>query len=159
MSFKMRVCYNVYDIKKEDKKMRKWMKYTMIGLGGVSSLVACSSNPQSGENTDDDKNDLVFQLEEPVEIEFWHAMSGGTEEALKSIVDAFNNGVGKEKGITVNPVYQGSYDDLKSKVTAAIKADTLPAIAQAYGTHISDYLQSGKVQALDEFIFHNEVGN
>lgn len=151
------VCYNVYDIKKEDKKMRNWMKYTMIGLGGVS-LVACSSNPQSVENTDDDKNDLVFQLEEPVEIEFWHAMSGGTEEALKSIVDAFNNGVGKEKGITVNPVYQGSYDDLKSKVTAAIKADTLPAIAQAYGTHISDYLQSGKVQALDEFIFHNEVG-
>lgn len=153
----MMVCYNVYDIKKEDKKMRNWMKYTMIGLGGVS-LVACSSNPQSVENTDDDKNDLVFQLEEPVEIEFWHAMSGGTEEALKSIVDAFNNGVGKEKGITVNPVYQGSYDDLKSKVTAAIKADTLPAIAQAYGTHISDYLQSGKVQALDEFIFHNEVG-
>ncbi len=142
--------------------MRKWMKYAMIGLGGIS-LAACSSNPQTNDNSNGEKdqkdsNKLVFNLENPVEIEFWHAMSGNTEEALKNVVEDFNNGVGKEKGITVTPIYQGSYDDLKSKVTAAIKADTLPAIAQAYGTHISDYLQSGKVQSLDEFIFHDEVG-
>lgn len=141
--------------------MRNWMKYAMMGLGGLS-LVACSQNPQSddlGAGEDNiNKEELVFTLDQPVEIEFWHAMSGNTEEALKNVVDNFNNGVGKEKGITVTPIYQGDYDDLKSKVTAAIKADTLPAIAQAYGTHISDYLQSGKVQALDEFIFNDEVG-
>lgn len=85
--------------------MRNWMKYAMMGACRLS-LVACSQNPQSdnlGAGEDNiNKEELVFTLDQPIEIEFWHAMSENKEQALKNVVDNFNNGRGKE--ITVTPM-------------------------------------------------------
>lgn len=105
-----------------------------------------------------EESNIVTTIENPVEIEFWHAMSGPNETAVNHLVDEFNATVGKEKGITVKPVYQGAYNDLKSKVTAAIKAKSAPAISQAYPDWVAEYLQSGAVVALDDYIFDEEVG-
>ena len=110
-------------------------------LFGLSSMVACS-NPNENQNEQENK-DLLTSIENPVEIEFWHAMSGPNEAAVNQLVEDFNATVGQEKGITVKPIYQGAYNDLKSKVTAAIKAKTAPAISQAYPDWVAEYLQSG----------------
>lgn len=126
-------------------------------LFGLSSMVACSNGTESNK-VQEGSSDLVVSIEEPVKIEFWHAMSGSYGEAVNQIVEGFNSTVGQEKGITVEAVYQGAYNDLKSKVTAAIKAKTAPAIAQAYPDWVAEYLQSGAVVALDEYINHEEVG-
>ena len=125
-------------------------------LFGLSSMVACS-NPNENQNEQENK-DLLTSIENPVEIEFWHAMSGPNEVAVNQLVEDFNATVGQEKGITVKPIYQGAYNDLKSKVTAAIKAKTAPAISQAYPDWVAEYLQSGAVVELDNYIFHEEVG-
>ena len=125
-------------------------------LFGLSSMVACS-NPNENQNEKENK-DLLTSIENPVEIEFWHAMSGPNEAAVNQLVEDFNATVGQEKGITVKPIYQGAYNDLKSKVTAAIKAKTAPAISQAYPDWVAEYLQSGAVVELDNYIFHEEVG-
>lgn len=125
-------------------------------LFGLSSMVACSQD-QKEEDKKEESN-IVTTIENPVEIEFWHAMSGPNETAVNHLVDEFNATVGKEKGITVKPVYQGAYNDLKSKVTAAIKAKSAPAISQAYPDWVAEYLQSGAVVALDDYIFDEEVG-
>lgn len=125
-------------------------------LFGLSSMVACSQD-QKEEDKKEESN-IVTTIENPVEIEFWHAMSGPNETAVNHLVDEFNATVGKEKGITVKPVYQGAYNDLKSKITAAIKAKSAPAIAQAYPDWVAEYLQSGAVVALDDYIFDKEVG-
>ena len=125
-------------------------------LFGLSSMVACS-NPNENQNEQENK-DLLTSIENPVEIEFWHAMSGPNEAAVNQLVEDFNATVGQEKGITVKPIYQGAYNDLKSKVTAAIKAKTAPAISQAYPDWVAEYLQSGAVVELDNYIFHEEVG-
>lgn len=125
-------------------------------LFGLSAMVACSNGNE--EKTEQENNDLVTSIENPVEIEFWHAMSGPNEEAVNKLVEDFNGTVGQEKGITVKPVYQGAYNDLKSKVTAAIKAKNAPAISQAYPDWVAEYLQSGAVVELDNYIFDEEVG-
>lgn len=152
-------------------KVKKLLASLVLVLG-LSTAVACSnetpaqtpeagSTPESSEttgSTSESNSDLVVKTTEPVEIEFWHAMSGPNEEAVNHLVEMFNTTVGKEKGITVTPVYQGAYNDLKSKVTAAIKAKNAPAISQAYPDWVAEYLQSGSVVALNEYFEHPEVG-
>ena len=137
------------------KKVKKLLASCAV-LFGLSSMVACSQD-QKEEDKKEESN-IVTTIENPVEIEFWHAMSGPNETAVNHLVDEFNATVGKEKGITVKPVYQGAYNDLKSKVTAAIKAKSAPAISQAYPDWVAEYLQSGAVVALDDYIFDEEVG-
>lgn len=45
--------------------------------------------------------------QEPVKVVFWHSFSGATEAALTSIIDDYNSGRGKEKGIEAELVFQG----------------------------------------------------
>ncbi len=137
------------------KKIKKLLASFAV-LFGLSSMVACSQD-QKEEGKKEESN-IVKTIENPVEIEFWHAMSGPNETAVNHLVEEFNATVGKEKGITVKPVYQGSYPDLKSKITAAIRAKSAPAIAQAYPDWVAEYLQSGAVVELDDYIFDKEVG-
>ena len=88
-------------------------------LAGVTTLVACSSGKDTG-TTNESTAELVTTIESPVTIEFWHAMSGTNQEAVDALVEQFNTTVGAEKGITVKSVYQGAYNDLKTKTTAAL---------------------------------------
>ncbi len=129
-------------------------------LAGVTSLVACSSGKteQAPSTDSNSKQELVTTIEKPVTIEFWHAMSGTNQEAVDALVEQFNSTIGAEKGITVEPVYQGAYNDLKTKTTAALKSGSAPAIAQAYPDWVAEYLQSGAVVALDDYIKDSEVG-
>lgn len=84
----------------------------------------------------------------PVTVEFWHAMSGGLQDALVALTDKFNaeNGM----GITVNLTNQGGYGDLSTKLLGAIASDTLPDMAQVYDSWIAASLDV--VVPLDDFI-------
>ncbi len=85
---------------------------------------------------------------EPVTVEFWHAMSGGLQDALVALTDKFNaeNGM----GITVNLTNQGGYNDLSTKLLGAIASDTMPDMAQVYNSWIVDSLDV--VVPLDDMI-------
>ncbi|HRX08366.1 MAG TPA: ABC transporter substrate-binding protein [Candidatus Limiplasma sp.] len=85
---------------------------------------------------------------EPVTVEFWHAMSGGLQDALVALTDKFNaeNGM----GITVNLTNQGGYGDLSTKILGAIASDTLPDMAQVYDSWIASSLDV--VVPLDDFV-------
>ena len=85
---------------------------------------------------------------EPVTVEFWHAMSGGLQDALVALTDKFNleNGM----GITVNLTNQGGYGDLSTKLLGAVASDTLPDMAQVYDSWIVGSLDA--VTPLDDFI-------
>ena len=134
------------------------MKKLMTSLSlvaGVTTLAACSSgNKEQTPET----SEIVTTIESPVTIEFWHAMAGTNQEAVDALVEQFNSTIGAEKNITVKPVYQGQYTDLKTKTTAALKSGSAPAITQAYPDWVAEYLQSGNVVELDQYIFNDEVG-
>lgn len=126
------------------------------------TLAACSSGTknQGAENTapakkDDKKQEMATEITGPVEIEFWHAMSGGHEEALTKITDDFNASQDKVKVKLVN---QGSYGDLSQKVMASAKAKKLPVMSQAYEDWITEYIQNDLVTNLNPYIENSEIG-
>ncbi|GAB5490992.1 MAG: ABC transporter substrate-binding protein [Phototrophicaceae bacterium] len=79
---------------------------------------------------------LIFALsgissaqDEPVTLEFWHAMSGNLGELVDELVARFND---SQDGIVVNATFQGSYDDTYNALLAALETDTLPNVTQNF---------------------------
>lgn len=66
---------------------------------------------------------------EPVTIDFWHAMSSGHQPNLQKLATDF---MAEYPYITVTLTYQGSYSALQGKINAAVAAGNLPTIAQVY---------------------------
>lgn len=113
----------------------------------VITLAGCSN---SSANTD-----IVTELTEPVEIEFWHAMNGLNEETLNQIIDDYNN---SQDLVTVTAVNQGSYSDLDTKLQSAGNADSLPTLAQGYPNSIYEYQKNGWVTDLKPYADANAFG-
>lgn len=68
------------------------------------------------------------QVTEPITIEFWHTRgSGANGDNMTAMIEEFNASNGL--GITVEGVYQGSYAETLSKITAAVGAGDNPAVA------------------------------
>ena len=133
-------------------KFTKTLKYSAAALVASLGLVGC------GNQETETKVDLVTNTGDGVTVEFWHNMSGAFAETIDSIVSDFNSTIGAEKGITVNATYQGSYDDLKAKITASIKANNSPNVVQGTVNNIMELAQSGFIQELDPYIYHDEIG-
>jgi multiple sugar transport system substrate-binding protein len=60
-----------------------------------------------------------------VTFQWWHNHSGSREEKLLAIIDDFN--ATNECGITVDPLNQGSYNDIRDAVNASVAAGEVPA--------------------------------
>src|SRR5437870_12638718 len=63
-------------------------------------------------------------------ITWWHAMSGINGEALNKIVNNFN---ASQSAIKVTTVFQGTYDDLLSKLNTAPASEAAPAPVHVRG--------------------------
>lgn len=126
------------------------------------SLAACGNNAKKNtadEKTTDkvveQKTTIASEIKEPVEIEFWNAMSGAKGEALKKITDEFNE---KNENITVKLVNQGGYRDLFQKLMAAAKSNNLPTMTQIYCNRLSWYIDKGLVEDLKPYMDNEKFG-
>lgn len=72
---------------------------------------------------------IATAQDEPVTLEFWHAMSGNLGELVDELVASFND---SQDGIVVNATFQGSYDDTYNALLAALETDTLPNVTQNF---------------------------
>lgn len=139
---------------------KKWMALVLAGLVMLTG-VACSKDETKttdnveGENTAKVEAAIATKIENPVEIEFWHAMSGSKGELLQEITDEFN---AKNEKITVKLVNQGGYRDLFEKLMASAKANQLPAITQIYCNRLSWYIDKGLVEDLKPYMENAEFG-
>ncbi|MGF2618093.1 ABC transporter substrate-binding protein [Rossellomorea vietnamensis] len=143
-------------------------KFLLLMLALVFSVVlaACGNNSENAATEADTKDveeatageateGITTEITSPVEIDFWHAMSGDHEAALTEITDNFND---SQENITVNLVNQGSYDDLSQKIMAAAKAKNLPAMSQAYEDWITEYLENDLVADLTPYVTDAKYG-
>ncbi len=89
------------------------------------------------------------------QITFWHAQGQAQETALNKLVDQFNTA---HPNIHVTAVFQGNYDDLYKKVTAAIAAKTPPDLAIAYSDQVANYIKSNAVVPLDDLMKDPQIG-
>ena len=134
--------------------MKKWI-CVLLTLCMVLTLAACGEKtPTSGDNKGDATAENVeVKLSKPITITFWHGIvQENMQKTLYEIVDTFNNGIGKEMGITVDCQAKGEMGDLENAVTAAIKAGNMPNVTMSEAASVTDWLQSGSVVDLTPYI-------
>ena len=136
--------------------MKKLISFLAVVLLAVSFAFAGGSAEQA---TTSESSDVVTTISNPITIELWHSFSGDVQlPVIEGLVKEFNDTVGKEKGITVVPVAQGSGPQLYSKVIGAIKAGDVPAVAMTKVIYNEDYVTADASVDLTPYINDSEVG-
>lgn len=91
-----------------------------------------------------------YAVTKPITIEFWHALSNN--ELLNQLIDKFEE---DNPLITVNPVHQGDWTDINTKLSAAISSgadDMLPAVITLNPTYVGTFAEGGMVESLDAYV-------
>lgn len=83
-------------------------------------------------------------------ITFWHSMGGVNGEAMTALVDKFNQE--NQYGITVEAVYQGSYDDAINKLKSAQIGNMGADLVQIYDIGTRFMIDSGWVVPMQQLI-------
>ncbi|MDR2747834.1 MAG: extracellular solute-binding protein [Treponema sp.] len=89
----------------------------------------------------------------PVTISFWHSAANEAGAAINRIAADFNAGPGKEKGITVEAVFQGQNADAAVKLNTVLQSDVaedLPDVMQIDATGIVSYMNSEYAFTVDD---------
>lgn len=92
--------------------------------------------------------------QEPVTIEFWHAMGGYNGEVVNNLVEKFNQ---SQDEVRVEAQNTGSYSDTLTKTQAAVKSGSAPHIIQIYEIGTQVMVDSGIIIPVEEL--GREVAN
>lgn len=116
----------------------------LSGCGGASP------GTQAGLDPDD-----------PITLEIWHYYNGPQKSAFDNMVSEFNETVGLEEGIVIEPFSQGNVGALGEKVLASANGDAgaepLPAIFAAYADTAYEVAKLDKLADLDAFFTMEEL--
>lgn len=82
-----------------------------------------------------------------VEIEFWHAMSGGRTAAVEKIVNGFNE---EHPDINVTAQFTGSYAETLTQGISAVRSGNPPHIIQVYEVGTQTMLDSEAIVPVHE---------
>ena len=93
------------------------------GSGGKSGSESTGQTGQTGQSGGSSDSGG------PQKVVFWHAMGGSTQKVVEQMAADFNASQNK---IQVEAVYQGSYDDLLSKLKATMGTKEGPTVVQVY---------------------------
>lgn len=106
---------------------------TLTGCGGP----AAPSSPQG------------FAPIDPAAAVLWDRQTTESGQLLRTMNEEFNAGW---TGLPVKIERAGGYSEIFRKVTASIQAKKLPAMTVAYESMTAEYIESGAVAPLDEFV-------
>lgn len=96
-------------------------------------------------------DDISYDVTEPIEIVWWHALETQYDELVAKVVDDFNSS--NPYGITVKAEYIGNYATINETLVAANAAKTgLPAVVVANTDYVAQYGASGLFENLDPYI-------
>jgi sn-glycerol 3-phosphate transport system substrate-binding protein len=121
----------------------------LAALALVVSVVAAACGGSSGGGSDLSAQAPGKDVKPAAKIIWWHAMSGVNGDAINKIVAGYNK---SQSAITVEVVYQGTYDDLLSKLNTALASKSAPAIAQVFDIGQRYMYDSGEVLPMQAFI-------
>ena len=84
--------------------------------------------------------DALESADGPVEIEFWHAMTGANEEVLGELVGAYN---GSQDKVEVRAIFAGNYQESLDKYLTALRGGDVPDVVQLEETALQLMIDSG----------------
>jgi len=82
-------------------------------------------------------------------ITFYTTMGDKLQEPLNKAIDKFEE---KFPGWTVEAVFPGGYDEVRSAIVGDLQANSQPDLAYCYADHVAQYLTSGKVVNMSNLI-------
>jgi len=130
--------------------MKKLFFFLITLLLVVTVIFANGSKEDQANTTPIDSISAKEIKDANVTLQLWHAQTGFNEKALNDVVNLFNTT--NTYGITVKATSQNGYSECNKKVTAALAAKSQPNIAQAYNNNVLDYLPSGLVLNLTDYL-------
>lgn len=97
----------------------------------------------------------------PVSLTVWHYYHGAQQVAFDTLVEEFNDTVGKEKGIYVQGYSLGSVSDLENAVrdslAGKVGAEKIPDIFSSYADTAYEVEQMGALVNLSEYLSDKEL--
>lgn len=90
-----------------------------------------------------------YDVTEPITITWWHAHEDQLHQYLNYMVDQFH---ASQSFVKVEPVYIGSYTEIKTQLIAAVAAGDVPALATANTSDPAAYGEAGICEILDPYI-------
>ncbi|NOU96606.1 extracellular solute-binding protein [Paenibacillus sp. LMG 31456] len=113
-------------------------------------LVACSVNMgESGDKKPEPAKPGAAPASGPKKVVFWHAMGGANTKVVEQMVNDYN---GSQDKIKVEAIYQGSYDDLLSKLKASMGTSEGPTVVQMYEIGSRFMIDSKAITPMQNFI-------
>lgn len=130
---------------------KKWMKSVLAAtaLCCTVGLFGCSSQASETAKNEDGV----------IELTYWYSWQDKIAENNLELTEKFNETVGKEKGIHVTAEYQGTYEELHSKLQSAFVAGEEPAISVMEIASIRTFAEAGMLQPLDTYISDEKEAN
>ena len=127
--------------------MRRFAALALI----ISFVAAACGGTTGGGGASSDQSALApgKDVKPAAKIVWWHAMTGVNGDALNKIADGFNK---SQSNIKVETVFQGTYDDLLSKLNTALASNAAPALAQVYDIGQAYMRASGEIVPMQAFI-------
>jgi multiple sugar transport system substrate-binding protein len=125
------------------------------GTGGAILAACGAAATGTGGSTTQPLAAVTFG--QPVEITFWHSLSGALTKAIDDQLAKFNSS--NDKKITVKSEFiTGSYAGLFQKNQVALQAGTPVDVSVAYESHVAEYMRGGWNIDLDPYIKDKNLG-
>lgn len=97
----------------------------------------------------------------PVSLTIWHYYNGSQQAAFDSLVEEFNDTVGREKGIYIQSYSQGSVSDLEAavrdSVASKVGAEEMPDIFSSYADTAYEVEQAGVLADLSGYLDQEDL--
>jgi len=124
------------------------MKKIVLLLVFVIILSGCNGKV---ENNSEAKVEDVISAEvksnQPIEIEFWHALGGSLGDGLHAIIEEYN---ASQSLYVVKPVVVASYAEVDEKLQAAYAGKAVPALVAGGSQDV--FFQKGLVEYFEDYM-------
>ncbi|MCS7462042.1 ABC transporter substrate-binding protein [Paenibacillus doosanensis] len=135
--------------------MKSFTKKSLIPLcmAAVMTLSACGTNAgqpaAEGSGKDAAQPAAGSKAQEPVKVVWWHSMSGELGKAVDKLVADFN---ASQSNVTVEAVFQGTYDESLNKMKASMDSKSGPTLIQVYEVGSRFMIDSKAITPIQKFI-------
>lgn len=138
---------------------RKILGASLVAVFSVSTIGCTSNGVAEVQGSVKDTQKGSSQDGEMIELEFWYAWQDKVAENNKELTEKFNETIGKENNIRITAQYQGSYDELHTKLKSAFIANEEPAISVMEIASIKNFADAGMIESLEGYISDEKESN
>ena len=123
----------------------------VIFMMASTLLTACGG----GGTSDDSANGGDAAIDYSKTIVFYSTQGDSLQKVTANAIASFE---AKHPGWKVEHIQPGGYDETKDKIVSDFQAASQPDLAYCYPDHVAQYLKTGKVVDLNDFINDEEIG-